>query len=249
MLNGLDLFSGVGGISLAINEWVSTKTYVEIDGFCQSVLADRMQDGSICVAPIWDDIRTLQPEDLRFKTDIIFGGFPCQDISCAGTGAGLEGKRSGLFFEVARLVKECKPQFVFLENVPAIRTRGLDRVVQKLADLGYDCRWTTVSAKETGARHKRERWFLLAHDNSERLQKCEPQRSVKANQIATTATCPSVSKRSPSEWYRYKGNPVEPLLVRDVHVVPARMDRIKSLGNSVYPPAVKKAFKILMGIA
>lgn len=95
------------------------------------------------------------------RIDIISGGFPCQDISIAGHGKGLEGKRSGLIFEVFRLIAETNPSFVFLENVPAIRTRGGERVGKELASIGYDCRWTTLSAAEVGAPHKRERWFLL----------------------------------------------------------------------------------------
>jgi DNA (cytosine-5)-methyltransferase 1 len=87
---------------------------------------------------------------------------PCQDISCAGKGVGIEGKRSGLFFEIIRLVDELKPKLVFLENVPAIRTRGLDKVLQEFTERRYDCRWTMLSAKEIGALHKRERWFMLS---------------------------------------------------------------------------------------
>jgi DNA (cytosine-5)-methyltransferase 1 len=114
------------------------------------------------MAPIWDDVTTLCGGDLPISPDIIYGGFPCQDISVAGLGAGLEGERSGLFFEISRLVCEIQPAFVFLENVPAIRTRGGERVVKELATLGYDCRWDYLSAFDMGAPHRRERWFLLA---------------------------------------------------------------------------------------
>jgi DNA (cytosine-5)-methyltransferase 1 len=162
LLKGLDLFSGIGGISLALSEWVQTAAYCEIEPYCQGVLLSRMADGNIENAPIWDDITTLKGSDLP-PIDIIFGGFPCTDISCAGRGAGLEGKRSGLFFEIVRLAKEIKPKFLFLENVPAITTRGGLRVVRTLAEMGYDCRWCTISAASVGALHKRERWFLLAH--------------------------------------------------------------------------------------
>jgi DNA (cytosine-5)-methyltransferase 1 len=128
-----------------------------------------MRSGEIDTAPIWDDVTTLRGEMLP-QIDIISGGFPCQDLSIANTnGKGLEGKRSGLFFEVVRLIKECKPKFVFLENVPAIRTRGGEIVVKELASLGYDCRWTTLSASAVGAPHKRDRWFLVAHSKCARL--------------------------------------------------------------------------------
>jgi DNA (cytosine-5)-methyltransferase 1 len=126
-----------------------------------------MQSGDIDRAPIWDDVTTLRGEMLP-PIGIIFGGFPCQDLSVAGRGKGLAGERSGLFFEIIRLVKEIKPAFVFLENVPAIRTRGLSEVVNAFTEIGYDCRWTCLSAGDVGAPHKRERWFLLASSNSER---------------------------------------------------------------------------------
>jgi DNA (cytosine-5)-methyltransferase 1 len=98
--------------------------------------------------------------------DIIYGGFPCQDISVAGTGAGLAGERSGLVFDLLRLVGECRPRFVFLENVPALAVRGLDRVLLELHALGFDARWTVVSAAEVGAPHLRERIWILAHARS-----------------------------------------------------------------------------------
>ena len=167
-MNGLDLFSGIGGLSLALKPWVSTIAYVESDRYAQGVLLSRMRDGSLDVAPIWDDVRTLRGQHLDIPIDIIFGGFPCQDISVAGAGRGMGGERSGLYTHIERLVEETKPAFVFLENVPAIRTRGLGRVVWGLSSLGYDCRWTVISAASVGAPHKRDRWFLLAA-NTDRL--------------------------------------------------------------------------------
>ncbi len=162
---GLDLFSGIGGITKALEGYVRPVAYCENDRYAQAVLLSRMQSGDISSAPIWDDVRTLRTEELANlnRVDIVYGGFPCQDISCAGRGAGLEGKRSGLFFEIVRLVSDIRPQFVFLENVPAIRTRGGDVVAGELARLGYDCRWDTLSAAEVGANHKRDRWWLLAY--------------------------------------------------------------------------------------
>lgn len=117
MINGLDLFSGIGGITIGLSEWVRPVAYCEIDPYCQSVLISRMLEGTLPTAPIWDDVKTLQGADLP-EIDIICGGFPCQDISVAGHGKGLEGERSGLFFEIVRLAKEVKPTFLFLENVP-----------------------------------------------------------------------------------------------------------------------------------
>lgn len=160
-LNGISLFSGYGGIDLALSEYVRPILYCEIEKYVQGVLISRMDDGSLPFAPIWTDVTTMDGNKFRGLVDIICGGFPCQDISVAGKGAGLEGKRSGLFYEVARLCEEISPLFVFLENVPAIRTRGSIEVQEKLASLGYDCRFGVLSAAEVGANHKRERWFCL----------------------------------------------------------------------------------------
>jgi DNA (cytosine-5)-methyltransferase 1 len=168
-LHGLDLFSGIGGITLALSPWVRPIAYCEKDEYAQSVLLSRMAKGDLPLAPIWDDVQTLTGKMLP-SVDIIYGGFPCQDISVAGLGVGLEGKRSGLFFEIVRLAEEARPFFIFLENVPAIRTRGLDSVGKELARIGYDCRWDNVSAEEVGAPHLRQRWFLLAYSHSAKLR-------------------------------------------------------------------------------
>lgn len=167
-INGLDLFSGIGGISLALKEWVKPLTYCEIDPYCQAVLLSRMADESLFNSPVWDDIKTLDGNIFKGAIDIIYGGFPCQDISIAGHGKGLEGERSGLFFEIVRLAEEIKPKFIFLENVPAITSRGGCTVTREITALGYDCRWCVISAASVGALHRRERWFLLAHANGER---------------------------------------------------------------------------------
>jgi len=164
MLNGLDLFSGIGGITLALSEWVKPVAYCDIEPFSQRVLLSRMLEGKLPRAPIWDDVTTLRGTDLP-SVDIIYGGFPCQDISVAGVGKGLEGKRSGLFFEICRLAKELKPTFLFLENVSAITGRGLDVVGKEISEMGYDCRWCCLSASEVGANHRRERWWLLAYSS------------------------------------------------------------------------------------
>lgn len=165
MLNGLDLFTGIGGITIALQDYIQPVAYCERDLYCIGVLLERMREQKITCAPICTDVRELWGGDCG-KVDIIYGGFPCQDISVAGQGKGLAGERSGLFFEIIRLTKEIRPSFVFLENVPAIRTRGLEQVIKEFTKIGYDCRWTCLSASSVGAPHKRERWFLLAHANS-----------------------------------------------------------------------------------
>lgn len=182
MLNGLSLFTGIGGLDLALQEWVKPVLYCEIERYAQGVILSQISRGSLPYAPIWDDIRTLRGDDVG-SIDIIYGGFPCQDLSAAGAGRGLAGERSGLFFEIERLVRETNPRFVFLENVPAIRTRGLNAVVQSFTELGYDCRWTIVSAAEVGAPHLRKRWFLLAHSNGESKKLGCPKERLKDIQL------------------------------------------------------------------
>lgn len=167
---GLDLFSGIGGLTKALAGYVQPVAYCEIDPYARGVLLSRIASGELPDVPIWDDVSSLRGAMLP-RVDIIYGGFPCQDLSVAGRGAGLEGKRSGLFFEIIRLTKEIRPTFVFLENVPAIRRRGLDRVLEEFTGNGYDCRWGMLSAADVGANHKRERWWLLAHTRRTGCQK------------------------------------------------------------------------------
>lgn len=276
-LNGLDLFSGIGGIGIALDEWVQAVAYCEKDRYAQGVLLSRMAEGQIARAPIWDDVATLKG-DMLPEIDIIFGGFPCQDISVAGAGKGLEGERSGLVFEIFRLVKECKPTFVFLENVPAIRTRGGERVGKELAILGYDCRWEHLSAQEVGANHKRERWFILAA-NSERIKQRDEswwsgwqERQSQAFARNNGEKKPVANAKSQGlerHWHaRWDEKPTqkkaksragscgftsdwwatEPNVGRVVNGLSNRVDRIKCLGNAVVPIQAKTAFSKLIGI-
>lgn len=231
-LQGLSLFSGIGGLDLALAEWSEPAVYCERERFCQAVLFERMASGQLPTAPIWDDVRTLTTARIDTKIDIIYGGFPCQDISVAGGGAGLEGERSGLFYEIARLTSKLRPKFVFLENVAAITYRGGQEVVATLTRLGYDCCWCVISAKSVGAPHLRKRWFLLAHANSAGLQE-------------TGAEQPSTG----FEQYSASGNDpwaTEPNVGRVVDGFPGRVDQIKSLGNAVVPEQAREAFKLLM---
>jgi DNA (cytosine-5)-methyltransferase 1 len=164
-MRGLSLFTGYAGIDLALLDYVDPIAYVEIEEYAQKIIAHRMADGSIPRASLLADVKNV--EGKIGICDIIYGGFPCQNLSVSGHGDGIYGDRSILFFEVIRLAKEIQPSFIFLENVPAIRTRGLEEVVKALAEIRYDCRWLCLSASEVGANHKRERWFPLAHANSD----------------------------------------------------------------------------------
>lgn len=240
MLNGLSLFSGIGGIDFALREWIRPIAYCEIDPFCQAVLLSRIANGDLGFAPIWDDINTLESSFLDRFVDIVFGGFPCQDISVAGNGKGLDGKRSGLFFEIVRVAKEIKPKFIFLENVPAITSRGGIQVVREIASLGYDCRWCVISAASVGAKHKRERWFLLAHAQSLGCRQGGLSIREKKGQSV------SFDDIEYYKWHKEPENKLE--MAGMVDGIQGRVDRIRALGNSVVPLQVRKAFQILSGI-
>ena len=244
-MNGISLFSGYAGIDLALSEYVRTILYCEIEKYPQGILLSRMDDESIDFAPVWNDVTTLDGKQFNGLVDIVFGGFPCQDISVAGKGAGLEGKRSGLFSEIIRICKEASPQFIFLENVPAIRTRGAIEVQEALASIGYDTRWCTLSAAEVGANHKRERWFCLAHSSSEKLQgHLQKPRGTKQAIRDKGLPVPLHSNRIP----RKDSWETEPSICRVDDGVTNWSHRIKALGNGVVPLQVETAFKELMGM-
>jgi DNA (cytosine-5)-methyltransferase 1 len=259
VLNGLDLFSGIGGISIALNPWVRPVAYCECDRYCQGVLLSRMQSGDIASAPINDDVRDITGRMFQYaRPEIIYGGFPCQDISVAGTGTGLEGKRSGLFFEIVRITSELRPRFVFLENVPAITTRGGVRVITEFARLGYDCRWTIVSAAEIGAPHLRRRWFLLAYaGNSGQRELLQQEQELWSDETPDTrgygeiqSVANATAKGMEGQGLSGHGSwwATEPDVGRVAHGVPARVDRIRGLGNAVVPIQAQTAFKRLLGL-
>lgn len=153
------LFSGIGGLELGLERaGVGEVVWqVEREPFCQTILAKHWPD-----AKRFDDVRTVGAHNLE-PVDVIFGGFPCQDISYAGKGLGLSGERSGLWYEFARIVGEMGPRFVVVENVSALLSRGLGDVLGTLSDLGYDAQWRTLRASDVGAPHRRERLFIVAY--------------------------------------------------------------------------------------
>jgi DNA (cytosine-5)-methyltransferase 1 len=265
VLNGLDLFSGIGGISLALHGFVRTVAYCEIDRYAQAVLLSRMEAGELERAPIWDDVKTLTSKELP-SIDIISGGFPCQDVSVAGLGKGLDGERTGLFREAIRLIRECKPQFVFFENVPGIR-RYVPSVRGELEALGYDCRDGFLSAAEVGANHNRNRWWLLAYSNSERgrakqISELGQRNSAKFGNDGEKKSLANSKRysqgsnegqregeKAPVSSSGFCGEwSIEPDVGRVANGIPFRVDRIKGLGNAIVPAQGREAFKILMGI-
>jgi len=287
----LDLFSGIGGFSLGLERaGMRTVAFCEIEPYCRAVLAKHWPD-----VPCYTDVRELTAAQLAadgIAVDLICGGFPCQDISVAGKGAGLAGARSGLWSHYARLIGELRPKYVIVENVAALLSRGLAEVLGELATLGYDAEWHCIPASHVGAPHRRDRIWIIAYPQCDELwnepgRRCRPSgasASVAANNgtqesLANTGcaygnggsheqsranweTCQrdqaadhiercsqmvgdadSQRQLQPSgtirEEWRRPSNPgwwsSEPDVGRVAHGVPARVDRLKSLGNAVVP--------------
>ena len=171
----LALFAGGGGgvwASLLLGH--TTVCAVEIVEANRRILLQRQLDGMFPRFPIWDDVRTFSGHEWRGKVDIVSGGFPCQDISCAGKGAGIDGERSGLWSEMARIIGEVRPRYAFIENSPMLVTRGLDRVLCDLAAMGFDAEWGVVGAHHVGAPHKRDRAWVLAMADASSGRLCRP---------------------------------------------------------------------------
>ena len=170
-LKVLDLFSGLGAFMLGLERSGAFEmaAFCEVADYPRKILAKHWPG-----APIYNDIRELTAERLKadgITVDAICGGFPCQDLSVAGRGLGLDGERSGLWFEYARLIGELRPEFVFIENVRRLVSLGLDRVLGSLAALGYDAEWSCIPASFVGAPHKRDRLWIIAYpERGERRQ-------------------------------------------------------------------------------
>lgn len=221
------LFSGIGGLELGLERaGMKTVWQVESDPYARRVLAKHWPR-----ARRYNDVRQIHgtgfgPACLE-HVDLICGGFPCQDISAAGKGAGIEkGKRSGLWREFARVIGEVRPSWILIENVPALRTRGLVTVLKDLAALGYDAEWSCLSASEMGAPHRRSRIFVFAYPAGE-PDDLPP--SARQNLSAVAGTRPSRTAPQPRGW------PTPPEIRRVADGVPSRVDRLRCLGNAVVP--------------
>ena len=163
-LRELALFAGAGGGILGghLLGW-RTVCAVEWEPYAASVLCARQNDGILPPFPIWDDVQTFDGKPWRGIVDVVSGGFPCQDISAAGKGAGIDGERSGMWREMARIICEVRPRYAFIENSPMLTSRGLDRVLSDLASMGFDARWGVLGAADVGAPHQRDRIWVVAH--------------------------------------------------------------------------------------
>jgi DNA (cytosine-5)-methyltransferase 1 len=257
-LKTLDLFAGIGGFSLGLERTggFETAAFCEIDKKAQLVLRKHWPN-----VPIFEDVSELSKEKLDaegINIDVITGGFPCQDISLAGKGAGLEGERSGLWFQFHRLIKEIQPRYALIENVSALRSRGLDTVLRGLSEIGYDAEWHCIPASAVGAPHRRDRIWITAYRNSDN----QGQPTVSVNDEAPRMSGYGDVADATSIGSQGQGQPVEPIhptplvdgqaiesiygrvaglwttepdVGRVAHGVPNRVDRLKQLGNAVVP--------------
>jgi DNA (cytosine-5)-methyltransferase 1 len=164
----LALFAGAGGGILG-GELLGWKTVcaVEIERDCQERLLQRQREGFLPFFPIWDDVKTFDGRPWRGCVDIVSGGFPCTDISAAGKGDGIEGAESGLWKEMARICRDVRPRYVWIENSPLLTIRGLAVVLWDIAAMGLDAEWCVVSSADAGGSSLRERIWILAYTAGE----------------------------------------------------------------------------------
>ena len=271
-MNELALFAGAGGGILGghLLGW-RTICAVEWEPYPASVLCARQNDGFLPPFPIWDDIQTFDGHPWQGIVDVVSGGFPCQDISAAGKGAGLDGERSGMWREMARVVGEVRPRYVFVENSPMLITRGLERVLGDLTALGYDAKWTVMGAADVGANHQRDRiWIVgkLAYTRCKLRQKGESAKLDTETQVRTASAIHNQSsskrqisnadrtqrqgmqqpKRTESQ-YSYACDSrwwqTEPDVGRMADGVAAGVDRLKAIGNGQVPLCAAIAWKVL----
>jgi DNA (cytosine-5)-methyltransferase 1 len=242
------LFAGVGGFDLGFERaGLVCKWQVEISEFCRKVLAKHWPD-----VRRHDDVRTFPPKGghsldnlEKWRVDVICGGFPCQDISVAGRGEGIaEGTRSGLWLEYVRIVRLLRPEYVVVENVPALLVRGLDRVLGNLADIGYDAEWQTVGCDSIGGSQHRKRVWILAYPHGTRREGPVWVGQPYPPGETWAAACGEPLRSTCGYW------PPGPCAVADVPRMadgPAhRMDRLKALGNAVVPQVAEWIGRRLM---
>ncbi len=229
MLSVLDLFSGIGGFTLAADRLggFRTDTFVELNPYCQKILAKHWPD-----TPIHSDVRTFQPTQ---HYDVITAGFPCQDISHAGREAGIAGDRSGLFYEVIRLLRTIKPSYLILENVSNIVSQHqgdtLRTILGEIAGAGYDAEWAIVSARDVGACHLRKRWWCIAYPERTRLQGRWRQCGLRKGGAEVETGWSGGS----SDWRDWRGYVSKPTICRGNDGLSNRVDRLMALGNAVVP--------------
>lgn len=229
-MNVLDLFSGIGGFSLGLERaGMKTVAFCEIDKKAQLVLKKHWPE-----VPIFEDVSRLKKEDINEQVDVICGGFPCQDISLAGRGEGLDGKRSGLWFEFHRLIKEIRPRYAIIENVSALRSRGLEEVLRGISEIGYDAEWHCIPASAVGAPHQRDRIWIVAYiggSGGEGLVASTDIGKARQGWVRCEKNLFYISSSPFQSGDRWP----TPLIRRMDDGIPNRVDRLKQLGNAVVP--------------
>ena len=244
----LSLFAGIGGIDLGLERaGMRCVGQVEINPFCLQVLEKHWPD-----VPRWEDVREFPPPDVEIESPmLIAAGFPCQDLSYAqNKPEGLSGERSGLFYEVIRISGILRPRCILLENVPALLTRGLGEVLRALAEIGYDCEWHCIPVSSLGGPTIRDRVYLigtLSNPDEQGLEGWDgevlPERTSQRI-IGEGSPFEEFRGRAHRRWWKPRPN-----LRRTSTGVPRRVDRLKSLGNSVSPPVAQCIGAQIMQVA
>jgi len=230
------LFAGIGGFDLGLERaGMRCEWQVEIDPYARAVLAKHWPD-----VRRREDVRTFPPPEGEWGVDVICGGFPCQDISSAGTKRGLQGERSGLWAEYARIIGELRPRYVIVENVAAILARGMGAVLGDLSTLGYDAEWHCIPAAHAGApiqAEGRDRVWIVAQSDGGRQRWSRIPRQAARESLARTAGGHCAFRGIPNATSNHWAS--EPDVGRVAHGVPARVDRLRCLGNAVVPQIVE----------
>jgi len=265
-MNELALFAGAGGGILGgkLLGW-QTVCAVEWEPYPASILCARQNDGLLPPFPIWDDVQTFDGKPWAGIVDVVSGGFPCQDISAAGKGDGLDGERSGMWTHMARVVGEVRPRIVFVENSPMLTTRGGTRVIADLTALGYDCRWTVMGAADVGANHQRDRIWILGEFKRKGLEgQWSNTRQSKVSQSGDTGSLAHTENGwdvwrdrfmgTAQQEHHQRGSQAdgsrewwqaEPNVGRVADGVAARVDRLKAIGNGQVPLCAATAWRLL----
>lgn len=216
------LFAGIGGLDRGFElAGMKCRWQVEINPFCQQVLAKHWPNVTRL-----RDVRECGKHNLE-RVDVIGGGFPCQDISNAGKCVGIDGERSGLWSEFARIVRELRPRFVVVENVAALLIRGIDRVLGDLAGLGYDAEWDVLPAFAFGVSQPRRRVFIVAdcHKFGSREKRIQP----RGPKLRIGGDTEASHSRGWTAWA------AESAVPRMAHGIPDRLDRVAAIGNAIVP--------------
>lgn len=232
MINGVDLFSGIGGISLALAPYVRTVAYCEMDERCQQVLLSRMLDNGLDSGPVWDDVNTVT---IPPAVDFIAAGWPCQGNSLNGNRERLNDPRSGLIYKVAELADNQQIKGVFLENVKAVQSDE-PTIKSLFTSMGYEFVSTTNDVYSVGGCHSRERWFALAYRPGFRIQRVRAFGEQEPQSLGQSLL-PYCGRDG--QWK------VEPDLRVADDGVSAHMAWLKPIGNAVVPLQARKAFELL----